>query len=608
LNNEGFIKITNKNISVENLTFGKNQMNFICDYDLNLDSTGWKNKFLLQIKNVKIENWKKYIKDEIKGFLNGKIKKDNTSFLDIYLDLDELQISKNDFENINLKTQYNVEKKIYDYSLLLKKEDNINLDVNGFFENENKKINAKCKFNNFDLQIFEIFTEPICDKLSGSLNGALSIFGNFESPKFGGELDLTNGNVSFSDIKTEFHANGHFKGDSEDLQIVNLEIKDNKLGNALLNGKMKIKFNEFPTLDLSGKVNEIQILNTKEKDNHIFYGNLFCSGDVHFFGPLNFLTIAGDVQNEKNSEIFFNFKNEITNYDFIHFIAEEEEKVGKVKKNIAKQVYNGIKLDLGTTINQNLRAFIKIPFSNIEVQGDGNLHIVTTLNEDWNLKGTLNVKKGTYLFSLKNFLNKKFQIKEGGTVNFFGNIDQATLNIVATENIILGKSKDENLVTLKIITSGLLENPNIKYDIDLSKSQNIAADIRSKIKTNEERRNNYFLNLLLFRNFEGNFSNISSNILNLFERTIKKSDAKNLFQISLDSDKLFPDNLSNLNVVYNFSDKFEISKKQKISNKMFNLRDLSEDLEVRYSINDDVKVYTNIEKNQTFNLGFKIFN
>lgn len=73
--NDGCVKIASKNISVENLSFEKNQMNFIFDYNLDLNSTGWKNKFLLQIKNVKLENWKKYITNEIKGILNGKIKK-----------------------------------------------------------------------------------------------------------------------------------------------------------------------------------------------------------------------------------------------------------------------------------------------------------------------------------------------------------------------------------------------------------------------------------------------------------------------------------------------------------------------------------------------------
>lgn len=194
-------------------------------------------------------------------------------------------------------------------------------------------------------------------------------------------------------------------------------------------------------------------------------------------------------------------------------------------------------------------------------------------------------------------------------MNFLGNVDQTTLDIVATENITLNNSQNENYVILKIITNGLLKNPDIKYDIDISKSSDIDPEIKNKIRTNEDMRNNYFLNLLLFKNFEINSSGISSNILNIFDKmTYSNSEKKNKFQLSITNDKLLLDNSSDLDISYKFSDKFEISKKQKISTKKLKFKDLSENLEIQYSIDNNLKMYTDIGKDKALKIGIKIFN
>lgn len=599
----GCIKVAFTDISIENLAFVKNKMSFICDFKLAKKEEVWKDEFSLQIKNANVENWKKLLPYDVKGVINGDIKKSSLSFLDINFNLNDLIINENNFGSLVLTTKYDMDKRVYNYSLLAKKEENISLDLNGIFYETNKKINARCFFDNFDLKVVEVFCVPVCSKLEGLLTGHLNIFGNFLQPNFWGDVELNDGKILFIPINSEFKTKGLFKGDVDGLNVTNLEFSDDQGGSAVLSGKIKINFTDFPQLNLAGKANEIQVLNTTEEDNDAFYGKLFCSGDVQFYGPVNFLTINGNVQNVKNSNIFLNLKGEDDNsYGFIHFIDKND----KISSNVKQQTNiksNGIRLNIDTTLDQNLKTLIKIPFSEIKIRGIGKIHILTTFNNDFNFKGNFTVKKGSYLLSLKNLIGKKFKIEKGGSFNFLGDISAATLDIVATEDIFMNDS-DENVVTLKVLTTGLIQDPELKYDIDLSKSKNIDPKIKSKITTNDDMRKYYFLNLLLFRNFEPN-SSINPDLFNIFKEPIKILDKKSNFKINLKTEKIFIDNTSNLDLGYTY-DKFEILKQQKISNKKMDLEDLLDDIEVRYAINKDSQFYTNLKKNK-IKFGIKLF-
>ena len=590
---KGCLKLTNKNISIEDLTFEKNGMLLICNYDLTRQAKKWNDKFFFQIKNIDIENWNEYTKYDIKGVLNGEIKKNYSSLLDINFNLDDLSINNKDFGLLKLMTKYDTKSHVYNYTLVGKKDDKVNLDVSGLFYETNKKINAQCLFNDFDLNVIEIFCDPVCSKLEGFWTGHLNVFGDISRPVFFGDVDMKDGKVLLIPINTEFKTSGHFKGDIDGLNITNLIFKDSVGGDALFNGKIKINFQDFPELYLQGLANDIQVLNTTEKDNTTFYGELFCSGKVQLAGPVNFLTISGNVKNTKRSKIFLNFRNnDVKTYNFIHFRDKNEKITNKHK--VSTQL-NGIRLDLDTTIDNDPLTLIKIPFSEINIQGDGKLHVLTTFNDDFNFKGKVNIEKGNYLLSLGNIINKKFKIEKGGSVNFLGDVNSATLDIAATEDVILNDS-NENIVTLKVITSGLIQDPEIKYDIDLSKSRNVNADIKNKIAVNEDMRNYYFLNLLLFRNFESNSINLGTDVFNFFNRTMKISDEKSNFWINLDSDKLLSKRLFKVDLGFAY-DKFEFSKE--ISNKKQDFKDLIFDnIELLYAINKDSKLYTSVRKNK----------
>jgi hypothetical protein len=63
--------------------------------------------------------------------------------------------------------------------------------------------------------------------------------------------------------------------------------------------------------------------------------------------------------------------------------------------------------------------------------GNGNLQIKIPKNSNLGMYGTYELERGSYQFSLKNAVNKKFEMDKGGTVDFNGDINKARLNLNA---------------------------------------------------------------------------------------------------------------------------------------------------------------------------------
>lgn len=600
--NDGFISIGNKNIVIKNIKFVKNDMYFVGNYNLDFGETGWENRFLLQAQNIKLQNYKKYIRSDIDGIINGKIKKNNSALLNIDLNVNDFKVKQNDLGNINLKTNYNTENQIYNYSLLIKTipEDNVTLNIKGSYFNKNKSIKAKCFFDKFDLKTIEFLTIPICDKLSGFIKGTLNIFGTFNRPKFLGNLELINGNILFTNLKSEYTTRGFFQGNADSLKIVDLEVKDEQGGTGLFNGKIKINFTDIPTLDLTGKVDKIHILNTTAEDNPIFYGNIFCSGNTHFFGPVNFLTIACNVQNEKKSKIYLNLNKGDKNNGFIHFSEKEDQ--NKIIKNFSSnEKKNGIKLDLHAKINNDLITFLKIPQSTLNVLGNGELYINTTFNDDLNIQGDFTIDKGEYLFSFENLVQKKFHIQNDSHIKFSGDFNLTTLNVTAEKKVFLDDDIDTNFVILKILCEGLINDIKIKYDIDLSKGK-ISANLKNKIK-NENDLQNQFINLFLFDQFQSDSLNLRNNYIN--KNIEKKFNKNNKIRVNFESSTYSLDNVK-YDVKYIYGNKFIIKKRQKYLNKNFSIDDLMEDFNISYKINNDINFFASMGHEKNINLGFQI--
>jgi hypothetical protein len=123
--------------------------------------------------------------------------------------------------------------------------------------------------------------------------------------------------------------------------------------------------------------------------------------------------------------------------------------------------------------------------------------------------GSLEIVEGEYLFTLSNFINKKFVAEPGGTIKWFGDpykaeIDLKTYYSTRTSLRPISPEVSENTkqrVDLILEMDGDLLRPGIQFDIRLPESDARTKATLASLLTNEEEMNRQAISLLVLQQF-----------------------------------------------------------------------------------------------------------
>jgi hypothetical protein len=131
---------------------------------------------------------------------------------------------------------------------------------------------------------------------------------------------------------------------------------------------------------------------------------------------------------------------------------------------------------------------------------------------DFRIYGNYTIEEGDYMFSLKNVINKQFEIEQGSQIMWNGEPQDADIDITAVYNL---RTSLNNLfmdttrfnynkripVECRIHLTEKLSNPAIDFDINLpTADESTKAMLQSAINSEEE-LNKQFLSLLVLNTF-----------------------------------------------------------------------------------------------------------
>ena len=204
---------------------------------------------------------------------------------------------------------------------------------------------------------------------------------------------------------------------------------------------------------------------------------------------------------------FVNFvdnSNEIIIID--DFLALEQESESNVRVNLDLEVTP--EADVQIIIDKQLGDIIK-------ANGSGNLKLEIDLNQDiFNMFGQYAIEKGDYLFTLQGVINKRFQIGDGSTITWNGELTEALMDIKAIYSLRttlkpLNPMSEEPVyssrtqVDCEINLAGKLMEPSINFDIVVpiaEEDPSLKAVVQDALNT-EERVSMHFLSLLVINSF-----------------------------------------------------------------------------------------------------------
>jgi hypothetical protein len=409
----------------------------------------------------------------------------------------------------------NTEKKISILSTSVKGQSEI-FRIAGDYFPANKALDFNIKFDKLNLKSISPYTNQLISDIKGLGSGRLKLTGTAEKPELNGDVSLFKTSFIVNYLQTRYNFSNKVEVTNNMLIINDFDFYDENGNTARANGRIFTRYLKDINLDLNFTTKNFAFLNTTEKDNELFYGQIYAGGLIRIYGPPDNLTMDIDAKSSKNSVFYIPLfgNEEINETNFIKFVNSDSD------QNF-KQINKAYEVDLrGLTMN-----FILDVTPDAEVQlifdpkigdilrgrGNGNLKISINSLGKFEILGDIIIEEGDYLFTLQNVINKKFEVEKGGRISWNGDPADADIDLKAvyelrTSVYNLAPDQSNNLkkripVECIISMTGKLMNPNIKPDIVLPTADQETKNIVTNTITTDEEMMKQFLSLLVINSF-----------------------------------------------------------------------------------------------------------
>ncbi len=483
-------------------------------------------KLELDIRNFDLSNVNPFIGETTKfyGTVNG-----TASIRDIYHDLiftSNLQLDKlriNDYEIGNLGLTSSWDQTLHQLRIdgkLEKDSDGANslarytpLSFAGYYRPRNEKspLDLTATIKDLDLSFINAFMSPGIIDLNGFASGTMSITGTPEAPQLEADALLKDASVFVHYLNTKYYVEERIGVYPDMFTFDHIRIKDQEGNKGFLTGQMLhdnfAKWNFDIVIEME---DPMLALNTTEELNSLYYGKAYTTGTVNIYGYDSNLEFDISLRSEKGTTLAMPMgtSSEQTFENFVQFI--------NVGDTLKEEVFNlsGIKLKMNFEITPDAEFQIIFDQSVGDVMkgvGAGNISMEINNLSTFTMYGQVEVLKGSYLFTLKNLINKEFIIKPGGTISWFGDPFQADLNIRAIYKVTASlydlipdpsyQSGQRIPINLAMNLTGKMFNPGIDFGIELPTVDQVTRSRVDAIISTEQERNRQAFALLVMRRF-----------------------------------------------------------------------------------------------------------
>ena len=545
-------KLSNFSFNNLILSHGNQNINFIGSWN------GKQNKDLqLTFDNVNLNKVTPDVeKFKFDGNLNGKInfKQSNTIFQPTStIRIDSLKINDIALGKMNLDIQGDETLRKFHLNSNLENQNVEAFSANGDIQiiDDKTMLDIDLSFDKFNLGVLGKIGGDVITNIRGLASGNARIDGDFNNLDYNGRLFINEAGLTIPYLNTDYVFDKNSVVDVTENKFIIREtnITDTKFNTkGIISGFIKHKqFGDWQ-LDLSIYAKRLLALNTVDKEDAAYYGNAFMNGSASIKGPTGSLMIKVDAESAKGTDIKIpiNDAQAVEDSKYIHFRTPEEKRKNKKNKTIENKNYNGLELafDFAITEVANIEVILNRE-SGHGMKGKGNgtlLFRINTLGK-FEMFGDFSVVSGSYNFKYGGLIDKKFDVKKGGSITWTGDPLSASLNLEAiyktTANpaVLIDNPSFNKKVDVEVVigVKGNLTSPEPDFNINFPNvSSSLKSEIQYKLDDKDARQTQalYLLSTGSFLSQEGVNQNQISN--NLFEKA--SSLFKDIF--SGDNDKI----------------------------------------------------------------------
>lgn len=521
--NSALVTIDSTLIKVDKLKFSNNGQSIMVDGSIDKNQN---DKLNIHFNEIELNSLNSFIAGNLKllGTLNGSF-----SIFDIYqralfladLKIDGLSLLGQTLGNASVQSRWDRDAEEINAELLVDSEEKKTLLAYGIYNPAKDSLSVNTNFDHFSLLILQPLLGSSFANFHGDATGKVRVYGRIDHIQHDGALYAANAGLMLSELQVNYTMNDSVKFSGDKIIFPQMKIYDDFGNSGIFNGSIQHRSFSEMIYDLSVKTNKIMAFNTTPAINEQFYGKLFGSGIVRITGKGADLLIDGVARTEKGTDmnIYLDYTGEAQEYDFLTFVSHgfkprNEKKIIPVSKSTLL-----MKFDVEITPVAKAQLIYNSKIGDvIRAQGSGNMQISIDNNSNIRMYGDYTVEQGDYLFTLQNVINKKFEIQQGGTIQWNGDPTNATVDLDAIYRLKASLSElfansyedpdlnNEDLrqripVLCKIALSRNLSNPDIKFDIELPSAENRIQDVVRQFTNSEEDMNRQMLSLLVLGKF-----------------------------------------------------------------------------------------------------------
>ncbi len=317
--------------------------------------------------------------------------------------------------------------------------------ITGKVLRDNSIFTASVKIPQFDIKSVAPYLSSIAHDLEGKADVDVTVSNENKYLEINGEVNMPHLEATITETNVRYKLSGKALINDNQYSLVDGKVEDMFGGEGKVTAYMtnerykKVKYN------ISINTPDIMALNTTERDNPLFYGEVYAAGNISINGDRNDIILDVNAQPSKQSTFILPLgENSLTEVSFIKFVERDTTTSKRT------QLIKGISTTENSAemqIRMNLRATPLLATeiimdsstgSSIKATGSGIMNInIEPSNEVFDINGEYLLDEGTYRFILPNFilLDKSFSIKDGSWMRWTGDPLDATINVDAIYSV-----------------------------------------------------------------------------------------------------------------------------------------------------------------------------
>jgi hypothetical protein len=533
------IRISDKGINASNFDLNKSGSSIKIQSQTKLDNA----PIAIDFKDFKIETITSMVEKsdlQINGNINGNALLKNLSQNPIFtanLDITEFAFKKDTVGDIKIQID-NAIANTLNTDIKITGQDN-QADLKGTYKIDSGNLNLDLNIGKLNLKSIQGFTFGNIKDSSGFFDGKFTITGNTNSPKLNGDLKFNDIGFRVTTLNAAFQAmNDKISFANDAITFNRFTIKDEKSNDLIIDGIIDSKDFSNPGLNLTVIADNFQALNSKEKDNDLFYGEMYLDNNLTITGDLNSPSVEGNIKVNKDTKFTIVMPQSDPSIadreGIVEFIDQDNPTLVTtiaVDESLSQTAITGINASVNIEVDKEASLSIVIDKANgdfLELKGEAQLNGGIDPSGKTTLTGRYELKQGAYEMNF-NFIKRKFDIKDGSYILWTGEPTAADVNITAvyknlaapidlvndqlasTTDAVRNTYKQKIPFETELIMKGDLMKPTISFDIVLPDGNNsVSAEVinttqskLTQLRQQPDELNKQVFALLLLNRFIG---------------------------------------------------------------------------------------------------------